>query len=222
MRRRSQARTDDVVRGSDFDLHGVVVFLCSGVAAMNDTGTIDGAPQVVFEQIARNRYRFAFDKPAFDKPVAAPRRAERQTPMSRDIGSSEPIDGHAAITIARERFHKLCSEGTLSTTGAPVGVDAGQVELVLGFLRGVGKTQQANMCAIDVQRAIAATGREVSKGAVIAASVACGFTVRTWRGVWDYSPDALINASSRDLRRVIAAGPAPFNQSRPGDQDAVR
>lgn len=140
------------------------------------------------ERLSRSRYRFSRSPPAAKPQVAR-------------------LDGATAITIARERFHKLCAEGTLSTTAEPVEIDPSQVEIVLGLLRHVGKTQTLGICAIDIQRDIETSGHHVTKGAVIAAAVAAGFTLRTWRGVWDYGPDALINASSRDLRRAITAVP---------------
>jgi hypothetical protein len=106
-----------------------------------------------------------------------------------------------ALEIARERFPNLCCEGILTrkAVGEPVDLDDIEVALVALAQCRKTKTRGMGMHTFDMRMLI-----DAQHGALIAAAVALGFDVYSWRGTRTYAPHALIAVNQSDVRRVAA------------------
>lgn len=115
-------------------------------------------------KVAPNRYRFAM--------VPAPSAPSRRTSMVRPRSSSRARHFASCVPVAlilwaRRRRCRLTSARSRSCCRACA----------------IGKTKRPNYFASDIARDLAAAGRPVSVGAIIAAAVALGFDIIA-RGRW--------------------------------------
>ena len=106
----------------------------------------------------------------------------------------------AALAVARERFPNLGAGGILPKRAAGMAVDLHDIEIALSFLRRCRKTTAPAVQSADLCRLIG-----VQPGAVIAAAVALGFGVHSWRGIREFAPHAIIAVNASDIRRVAAS-----------------
>jgi hypothetical protein len=111
------------------------------------------------------------------------------------------LSGREALEIARERFPNLCCEGILPRKAVGEPVDLADIEIVLAALAQCRKTKTRGMGmhTFDMRMLI-----DVQHGALIAAAVALGFDVYSWRGTRTYAPHALIAVNQSDVRRIAA------------------
>jgi hypothetical protein len=115
-----------------------------------------------------------------------------------------PHPGVVAIAVARTLFTKLCADGTMPKFGVPVPVDPDQVDAAMRYLVNVKPTKKPTAFSDDLASNISqSVGRKISNGALIAASVTLGLTVRTWYGVQVLAPDALIGVSRRAVCKPV-------------------
>jgi hypothetical protein len=111
------------------------------------------------------------------------------------------LSGREALEMARERFPNLCCAGILPRKAIGEPVDLADVEIALAALAQCRKTRTRGMGmhTFDMRMLI-----DAQHGALIAAAVALGFDVYSWRGTRTYAPHALIAVNQSDVRRVAA------------------
>jgi hypothetical protein len=117
------------------------------------------------------------------------------------IGSPSQVLPKAveALALACERFPNLCASGILPrrVTGSPI--NPTEVSIALSFLGRCRHTTRPTVHSVDLCRHV-----RVSAGAIIAAAVTLGFTVRGWYGVTAYYPHAVMNVNRLDIRKARA------------------
>jgi hypothetical protein len=114
--------------------------------------------------------------------------------------STQPITADQALEIANKRFKNLRATGILGPTkrrDSPP-IDPAHVTKALAVLSRCRRTGKPTAHSHDLRRAIG----DVSLGAVIAAAVGLTFEVRSWSGVTDYAPHAMIGVDARDVERA--------------------
>lgn len=112
-------------------------------------------------------------------------------------GDSDPPD---PIELAKAWFPNLCAPGILPrrVTGPPI--DPAHVATALHLLGRCRRTKRPTVHSSDLCRHAG-----VSPGAIIAAAIALGFTVRGWYGAKAYYPHALVAVSRFYIRKQMSA-----------------
>jgi hypothetical protein len=120
------------------------------------------------------------------------------TTIERSVAAPVTISAEQALALSRDRFPNLASTGILGRSSMGPPIDPDHVTIALMFLAWCRKTKIPRMHSSDLRRRIG----DVSLGAVIAAAVGLNFEVRSWSGVTDYAPHALMNVNPSDVRRM--------------------
>jgi hypothetical protein len=109
------------------------------------------------------------------------------------------VTAEQALEIANARFKNLRATGILGPTkrrdGPPI--DPAHVTKALAVLSRCQRTAKPITHSHDLRRSIG----DVSLGAVICAAVGLDFEVRSWSGVTDYAPHAMIGVDPADVER---------------------
>jgi hypothetical protein len=103
-----------------------------------------------------------------------------------------------ALVIARKRFSNLTATGILGSKHSGPPIDLNHVVIALKFLAQCRKTKVPAVHSFDLRQAIGG----VSVGATIAAAIALGFSVQSWRGSMVFAPHAMIGVNAKDIWRL--------------------
>ena len=114
-----------------------------------------------------------------------------------------PLASMVLALVRQHRFPNLRAEGILPKRATGPDVDPREVAVALAFLIRCRRTKYPTVHTRDLQRHIGG----VSVGAVIAAAVALGFQVCSWRGAREFFPHALIGVSKIDVRKRRGVSP---------------
>ena len=130
-----------------------------------------------------------------------------------------------AIALAKRRFPRLCPNGLHPYPGtSPRLIDPAQVEAAIAFLSMLTPTRTARIGSgilkHDAERWAAryGLGSYVSRGAILAAAVALGLTIRRRGASWAFNSAVAIGVSLKDLRRINCSMLQP--QRTPDDRAA--
>jgi hypothetical protein len=114
-----------------------------------------------------------------------------------------------AITLAKRQFPRLCTNGIYPYAGtASRPIDPVQVETAIAFLAMLTPTKTPRVGSGTLKHDAENWGKRhglcsyISRGALTAAAVALGLTVKTYPPWLGMNPHVAIGVSLKDLRRI--------------------
>jgi hypothetical protein len=123
-------------------------------------------------------------------------------------GREFSLCGDAALAFAKARYSGLTADGTRVVPGAkPQPIRVAEIETAILFLRQLRKAIKPTIDSGTLKHICEDWGREngqcayVSRGALTAAAIALGYTVRAYRS----GGNVAIGASKGDLAKIVAS-----------------